>query len=113
LILLLSSAGLSTELPSKHAQIQRTRAHSRISKPAAKPTAPLPAWNSLEEIGTGIAIVFSPDIARPANRQFYNSLGFLYIETANWKDVIQQIVSYNNEGTETPIQTVILETHGN
>jgi hypothetical protein len=104
LVFLLSSAFWSVD-----SGIQKRRPPAR----KARTTAPKPAWRMLEEIGKGTAVVFSPDLARPANAKFYRGLGFFYIETADWLEAIEQILAYNQEGAGQPIQTVIMETHGN
>lgn len=63
----------------------------------------------LPKIGDGIAIVFSPDLAVPGNREFYESLGFLYLESADWNDVLSQV----REVSEArPVHTVVVESHG-
>jgi hypothetical protein len=70
----------------------------------------LPAAD-LEGLGEGVAIVFSPDFADPHNRLFYESLGFLYIETPDWRKAVRA-VSRHNETGEVPIRVLIVETHG-
>jgi hypothetical protein len=66
----------------------------------------------LDRIGAGAAIVFTPDLALPGNRAFYERLGFLYIETSDWRRAIGAIAEHNAREPESPIQSVILETHG-
>jgi len=62
------------------------------------------AWPSdvsiqrLSDIGKHKAVIFSPDFAQPGNREFYEKLGFLYIQ--------------NYWHPENQIETIILETHG-
>jgi hypothetical protein len=65
----------------------------------------------LERLGEGVAIVFSPDFADPHNRLFYESLGFLYIETPDWRKAVRA-VSRHNETGDVPIRVLIVETHG-
>jgi hypothetical protein len=110
---MLSSAGLPQN---RRGSSRRSSARKIANKP--KPSTAQQTWNSkqwqaLHEIGEGMAVVFSPDIARPANELFYTGLGFLYIETSDWMEVIDQIRRYNQEGPSVPIKTLIMETHGN
>jgi hypothetical protein len=62
---------------------------------------------TLAEIGTGKAIVFSPDLSVPGNRDFYERLGFLYFDSPDWSTVLDTIGR-----SPRPIELVILETHG-
>jgi hypothetical protein len=64
----------------------------------------------LAEIGRGKAIVFSPDLVVPGNRQFYERLGFLYLDSADWNLVIDSIERRTREGEA--IDLVIVESHG-
>lgn len=70
------------------------------------------SYQSLSEIGIGKAIVYSPDLAQPGNRLFYEKLGFLYFQTPNWQDVIDGIRLYNASHIKNRINFLILETHG-
>jgi hypothetical protein len=65
----------------------------------------------LERLGEGVAIVFSPDFADPHNRLFYESLGFFYIETPDWRKAVRA-VSRHNETGDVPIRVLVVETHG-
>jgi hypothetical protein len=82
------------------------------------PTTDFEVWPAnvqiehLSDVGRHKAVVFSPDFAEPGNRQFYERLGFLYIEDANWLDALNQIVARNYWHREDHIETIILETHG-
>ncbi|MEW6732366.1 MAG: hypothetical protein AB1489_13645 [Acidobacteriota bacterium] len=112
-----------------------TRSRPQQTKPAtppavATPTAPrvieipsdrlLPAPTSLpnghaafHDVGHRCAIIFTPDLAGEANRTFYQALGFLYLEHANWKVVLEELIAYNSAHRDKPITRVLLETHGN
>jgi hypothetical protein len=65
----------------------------------------------LERLGEGAAIVFSPDFADPHNRLFYESLGFFYIETPDWRKAVRAVARHNETG-DVPIRVLIVETHG-
>lgn len=86
---------------------------------AAKKSEPIPeAWPAnvqierLSDIGKRKAVIFSPDFAQPGNREFYEKLGFLYIQEASWPKALNQIVARNYWHPEERIDTIILETHG-
>src|SRR5262245_53730215 len=49
----------------------------------------------LKKLGERRAIVFSPDFASSGNRQFYEGLGFLYLESADWRFVLREIKRVN------------------
>jgi hypothetical protein len=66
----------------------------------------------LSDIGKHKAVIFSPDFAQPGNREFYEKLGFLYIQDASWLKALNQIVARNYWHPENRIDTIILETHG-
>lgn len=66
----------------------------------------------LSDIGRHKAVIFSPDFAQPGNREFYEKLGFLYIQDASWPKALNQIVARNYWHPEDRIDTIILETHG-
>lgn len=76
------------------------------------------AWPSdvpiqrLSDIGKHKAIIFSPDFAQPGNREFYERLGFLYIQDASWNNALNLIIIRNHWHPEDRIETIILETHG-
>ena len=46
----------------------------------------------LKKLGERRAIVFSPDFAASGNRQFYEGLGFVYLESADWRWVLKEIL---------------------
>lgn len=68
--------------------------------------------NRFEEIGRGTAVIFTPDLAGEANRQFYQSLGFLYLEDTNWSAALDRVLAYNAEHKDAPITRLLLEAHG-
>ncbi len=69
-------------------------------------------WKSLHDIGSGKAIVFSPDLSEPGNRQFFHTLGFQYFEDPDWRVVIQQIKDHNESHPENRIETLLIQSHG-
>lgn len=68
--------------------------------------------NRLSDIGRGKAVIFSPDFAESGNREFYEKLGFLYVEEASWQKSLNQIIARNYWHAEDRIETIFLETHG-
>lgn len=66
----------------------------------------------LEETGSGVAIVFSPDLSVEGNCRFYQSLGFACFESADWLRIVADIETFNHGHQENRIRTVLLETHG-
>jgi hypothetical protein len=68
-------------------------------------------FERLTDIGRGKGVVFSPDFSAPANREFYEKLGFAYFEDPRWSNVIEQIRRHN-ESSPDKIETLIVESHG-
>lgn len=66
----------------------------------------------INKIGERQAIVFSPDFAASGNRRFYEALGFMYLESADWHFVLREIKQFNRTHPEDSIQQVFFETHG-
>lgn len=66
----------------------------------------------LKKLGERRAIVFSPDFAASGNRQFYEGLGFVYLESADWRWVLKEIMRVNRARTEGAIREIFFETHG-
>lgn len=66
----------------------------------------------LKTLGERRAIVFSPDFAASGNRQFYEGLGFIYLESADWRWVLKEIKRFNRLRTEDPVREIFFETHG-
>ena len=71
-----------------------------------------PEFASIEELGRGKAIVFTPDLAPQGNRAFYERLGFEYFESTSWIETYDWIRALNSRPREYPIRTLILEVHG-
>lgn len=65
----------------------------------------------ISTIGRGVAVVFSPDFSDPGNREFYESLGFLFTDTPDWAEVIATIRTHN-EISAHPVRVVVVESHG-
>lgn len=68
--------------------------------------------DELSRVGSGMAIVFSPDFADRENRQFYERLGFLYLESADWRIVVEQIRDHNADPAREPVRVLLVESHG-
>lgn len=68
--------------------------------------------DELSRVGTSTAIVFSPDFADQENREFYERLGFLYIETPDWRLVVEQIRDHNADPAREPVRALLVESHG-
>src|SRR5262245_1720913 len=66
----------------------------------------------LKKLGERRAIVFSPDFAASGNRQLYEGLGFVYLESADWRWVLKEIKRVNRSRTEGSIREIFFETHG-
>src|SRR5262245_57833824 len=77
----------------------------------ALPDVPEPATR-LKKLGERRAIVFSPDFAGSGNRQFYEGLGFVYLESADWRWVMKEIMRVNRSRTGGSILEIFFETHG-
>lgn len=76
---------------------------------ADRPWRTLGEVGRLKEIGEGIAVIFSPDLAVPGNREFYERLGFLYIETPSWNEALHELDAGMEAGA---IRLAVIETHG-
>lgn len=66
----------------------------------------------LKKLGERRAIVFSPDFAASGNRRLYEGLGFVYLESADWRWVLKEIKRINGSRAEDRIREVFFETHG-
>jgi hypothetical protein len=73
---------------------------------------PYERYAPLTELGTGVAVVFSPDLSVPGNCGFYRALGFACFDDADWTRVLDGIHVQNTQSPERAIRTLILETHG-
>ena len=86
--------------------------------PAARSVSIREVWRShspyltLDEIGSGKGIVFSPDLSEPGNREFYRALGFAYFEDPDWHSVLEQVRAYNNNHPRNRIETLLILSHG-
>jgi hypothetical protein len=67
---------------------------------------------TLDEIGSGKGIVFSPDLSAPGNREFFRALGFAYFEDPDWHAVVEQIRKYNTTHLRNRIETLLVMSHG-
>jgi hypothetical protein len=67
---------------------------------------------TLDEIGSGKGIVFSPDLSEPGNREFFHALGFAYFEDPDWHSVVEQIRKYNAAHPRNRIETLLVLSHG-
>ena len=67
---------------------------------------------TLDEIGSGKGIVFSPDLSEPGNREFYRALGFAYFEDPDWHVVMEEVRKYNNTHPRNRIETLLILSHG-
>lgn len=84
-----------------------TTTESLLAK--AWPSAP---YADLKEIGSGVGIVFSPDLSVPGNCRFYTALGFACFDSADWLQILSDIHAHNISKPGQKIRTIILETHG-
>jgi hypothetical protein len=73
---------------------------------------PYAPYARLTELGSGVAVVFSPDLSVSGNCRFYRALGFACFDDPDWARVLEGIRDWNVEHPDRWIQTVILETHG-
>jgi hypothetical protein len=86
--------------------------------PAARSVSIREVWRShspyltLDEIGSGKGIVFSPDLSEPGNREFYRALGFAYFEDPDWHVVLEQIKAYSATHPRNRIETLLVLSHG-
>jgi hypothetical protein len=69
-------------------------------------------YASVEDIGAGVGVVFSPDLSVKDNCHFFEALGFACFESADWLQVLGDIHAYNLGHPGRRIRTLILETHG-
>ena len=66
----------------------------------------------LTNLGSGIAVVFSPGLSVPGNCRFYRALGFACFDDADWSRVLKGIHHENVRHPDRSIRTLVLETHG-
>ena len=68
--------------------------------------------SSVDQIGRGIGVVFSPDLSVPGNCRFYQAIGFACFQDADWNRVLEEVHRYNVLYPERRLSTLVLETHG-
>jgi hypothetical protein len=97
---------------------------SAIAVPVAPPTvANAPAavyslpWQTgsspqAGELGEGVGVVFSPDLATPENRAFYEALGFTYFEASRWTDILRELKRRQSGPRAERMRYLIIESHG-
>lgn len=73
---------------------------------------PASSYATIEEIGTGVGIVFTPDLSVKDNCSFFVAMGFACFESADWLQILSDIHAYNIDHPGRRIRTLILETHG-
>jgi hypothetical protein len=67
---------------------------------------------NVRAIGSGIGVVFSPDLSVPDNCRFYESLGFACFQGADWETILDDVHRHNVLYPERRVFTLVLETHG-
>ena len=67
---------------------------------------------SVNTIGSGIGVVFSPDLSVSDNCRFYEALGFACFQGADWAKILDDVHRHNVLYPERRVFTLILETHG-
>ena len=75
----------------------------------AWPAAP---YASLDDVGTGVGVVFTPDLSVKDNCRFFETLGFACFESADWVQILGDVQRYNLEHPGRRVRTLVLETHG-
>lgn len=65
---------------------------------------------NLAHAGRGIAVIFSSDLSTRDNRAFYESLGFTFIESADWNEVLTELETVQQSAH--PVGTILIESHG-
>jgi len=66
----------------------------------------------VSDVGSGIGVVFTPDLSVPGNCGFYEALGFACFESSDWREVLRQVEARNARNPDRQIDTLVLETHG-
>lgn len=91
---------------------------ARVNSTVRRPAFVRAGWaekskvEALCEIGRGKGIVFSPDLSEPGNREFFRGLGFAYFEDPDWHNVLAQVKAYNHAHPESPIEVLLIQSHG-
>ncbi|MGE0127367.1 MAG: hypothetical protein AB7U82_04595 [Blastocatellales bacterium] len=117
LLLSLALLGMLSMFLDDDPTLQYARASLVNAVPAARAQAVIQSDTTLssaklKKIGEHQAIVFSPDFAAPGNREFYEGLGFVYWESADWRQVLREIKQFNLSHPEDKIRQVYFEAHG-
>jgi hypothetical protein len=86
--------------------------NSRNTRSGSAHSATASFSGSLSEIGRGKAIIFSPDLSEPGNREFFRALGFAYYQDPDWSSVLKQIREFNQTHPDAPIETLLIQSHG-
>jgi hypothetical protein len=73
---------------------------------------PAASYASVDDLGAGIGIVFTPDLSVKGNCDFYRALGFACFASPDWLEVLSEIHAYNTSHPGHRIRTLVLETHG-
>jgi hypothetical protein len=73
---------------------------------------PAASYAGLEDVGTGVGLVFTPDLSVKDNCRFFEALGFACVESADWIEILSDIHAYNLAHPGRRIRTLVLETHG-
>lgn len=94
------------------AAVTTVEAADRTTTSLLAKTWPGAAYADAAELGTGLGIVFSPDLSVPNNCAFYATLGFTCFDSADWLEVLSRIHEHNTSNPGRRIRTLILETHG-
>ena len=68
--------------------------------------------HNVSAIGSGIGVVFSPDLSVADNCHFYESLGFACFQGADWEKILDDVHRHNVLYPERRVFTLVLETHG-
>ena len=84
----------------------------RVSASLLAKSWPAAPFASLSDLGTGLGIVFSPDLSVKENCRFYEALGFACFDTPDWLEVLSKVHQHNVDNPGRRIRTLILETHG-
>jgi hypothetical protein len=73
---------------------------------------PAASYADVDQIGTGVGVVFSPDLSVPGNCNFYKALGFACFQSADWLQILADVHAFNLDHPGRRVRTLILETHG-
>jgi len=108
----------SAQLPFSRSSTALAQQKTHTAPAAARSISIREVWRShtpyltLDEIGSGKGIVFSPDLSEPGNREFYRALGFAFFEDPDWHVVVEQIKAYNKTHLRNRIETLLVLSHG-